>query len=64
MWSLTIIGLLLRMCQIRPMRGVSISSMAMTIGIVRAMRISLGVLEVESENTRVLVYCTKWLKIK
>jgi hypothetical protein len=46
---LTIIGLRLPMRQIRPMHGMSISTMAMTIGMIRRMKIMFGVLEVESE---------------
>jgi hypothetical protein len=48
---LTIIGLRLPMRQIRPMRGMSISTLAMTIGMVRRMRVMFGVLEVDSDLT-------------
>jgi DNA-binding XRE family transcriptional regulator len=37
------------MRQIRPMHGMSVSTMAMTIGMVRRMSIVFGVLEVDSD---------------
>ncbi len=49
MLPLTIIGLRLRMRLIRPTRGLSISTMAMTIGTIRRMRIMFDALEEDSD---------------
>jgi len=49
MLPLTMTGLRLPMRQIRPMRGMSISTMALTVGMVRRMRIVFGALEVDSD---------------
>ena len=48
-FPLAIIGLLLRMRLVRPMRGMSTSTVATTIGTVSRMSFVFGVLEVDSD---------------
>ncbi len=48
---LTFIGLRRRMRLIRPMRGMSISTMALTVGVLRAMSMMFGVLGEDSDLT-------------
>jgi hypothetical protein len=44
---LTLIGLRLPQRQIRPMHGLSVSTLALTVGMIRRMSILFGVLEVD-----------------